>query len=81
MRVGFKGQIVIPKIFRDEYNITPGDTICIQEEENKLVIEKPQDPISEFKLIAKKMHVKKKIDVHAVEEEYEERWKRAKLST
>jgi len=48
VRVGPKGQLVIPKVFRDEYNIAPGDAILVLEEDHKLVIEKPKDPVRYF---------------------------------
>ncbi len=81
-RVGPKGQIVIPKVFRDEYNISPGDDITIEENNQMLVIEKPkEDIIKKLEAFAKKIRFREKIDVHAIEEEYEERWKKAQHST
>ncbi|MBS3149717.1 AbrB/MazE/SpoVT family DNA-binding domain-containing protein [Candidatus Woesearchaeota archaeon] len=77
-RVGPKGQVVIPKIFRDEYNISPGDKIIFEENSQSLVLKKPNENIVKvFEEIAKKVRFKGKIDVHAIEEQYEERWKRA----
>lgn len=38
--VNEKGQIVIPKAFRDAYGIEPGSDILIGEKNNELVIEK-----------------------------------------
>ena len=75
-KVGPKGQIVIPKVFRDEYNISPGDKIIIRETENKLVIEKPKNPIDILEKIAKTIQFNKKIDPHIIEEEYEKKWKK-----
>lgn len=40
VKVNEKGQIVIPKILRDEYGIEPGGEVMIGEEKNKLVIER-----------------------------------------
>ena len=78
-RVGQKGQIVIPKLFRDEYNISPGDEIVIREKEDKLIIEKPKSPVEALKNIAKTIRFNKRIDPHAIEEEHEERWKKQKF--
>ncbi len=38
--VNEKGQIVIPKAFRDAYDLQPGSEIMIGEKENELVIRK-----------------------------------------
>ena len=43
VKVGERGQIVIPKDARDQYNIKPGDTLLIVGRGNKgLVIVKPE---------------------------------------
>ena len=80
MKVGPKGQIVIPKVLRDEYNINPGDNVIFREENNKTIIEKDKiDPIAIFEKAAKsKKRIKFKFDPHAIEKEYEERWRRAR---
>lgn len=78
MKVGPKGQVVIPKVLREEYNINPGDNVIFREENNKTIIEKVKsDPISVFEKIAKSKKRRFKLDVHAIEKEYEERWRRA----
>ena len=80
-KVGPKGQIVIPKIFREEYDITPGDEIMIKEDNKTLFIEKPQeDIVKKLEAFAKKIKLKK-FNIHAIEGEYEERWKKAQHST
>ncbi|MFH0713423.1 MAG: AbrB/MazE/SpoVT family DNA-binding domain-containing protein [Candidatus Micrarchaeota archaeon] len=38
--VNEKGQIVIPKVFRDAYGIEPGSEILVGEKNNALVIER-----------------------------------------
>ncbi len=80
MKVGPKGQVVIPKVIRDEYNINPGDNIMFREENNKTIIEKDKiDPIAVFKKAAKsKKKIKFKFDPHAIEMEYEERWRKVR---
>ncbi len=40
VKVNEKGQIVIPKVFRDAYGIAPGSEILLAERDNCLVIEK-----------------------------------------
>ena len=80
-RVGPKGQIVIPKVLRDEYNISPGDDVIMREDHQAIVIEKPQDPVEALRELAKKLKIRKRVDVHAIEEEYEERWGKKKLTT
>jgi len=81
-KVGPKGQIVIPKILREEYNISPGDEVIIKENNDTLILEKPkEDIVKKLEEMAKKIRFNKKINVHAIEEEYEERWKKAQHST
>jgi len=38
VKVGPKGQIVIPKVFRDEFNIEPGSEVIVEYTEEGLVI-------------------------------------------
>lgn len=40
-KVGERGQVTIPKEFRERFGIRGGDEVVIHEEEGKLVIEKP----------------------------------------
>ena len=43
VRVGEKGQIVIPKEARDLFNIRPGDSLLILgDEENGMIVTKPE---------------------------------------
>lgn len=82
MKVGPKGQVVIPKEMRKEKNISPGDEVLIELSDGGILIEKPQrDIVEEMKKIAKSIGYKGKIDPHAYEEELEERWKKASRST
>ncbi|MBI2499612.1 AbrB/MazE/SpoVT family DNA-binding domain-containing protein [Candidatus Woesearchaeota archaeon] len=81
-KVGPKGQIVIPKVLRDEYNIFPGDEVIIEENNQTLILEKPkEDIVKKLEAFAKKIRFEGKINIHAIEEEYEERWKKAQHST
>ena len=40
-KVGERGQVTIPKAFRERFGITGGDDVVIHEESGKLVIERP----------------------------------------
>ena len=81
MKVGPKGQIVIPKEIRDEKKIFPGDEVFVELNEDGIMIEKPKkDVIAEFERIAKSVNYNKKIDPHAYESELEDRWRKSKKS-
>lgn len=78
MKVGPKGQVVIPKQIRDEKKILPGDEVFIELNEKGILIEKPKrDVVADFERIAKSGKSIDKIDPHAYEEELEERWKKS----
>ncbi len=51
-KVGPKGQVVIPKPFRDEYGMSPGAEVTFEEEyvngEKKLVVEKTTAKVASF---------------------------------
>jgi len=74
MKVGPKGQVVIPYEFRHALHIYPGSGVLFKQKDNKLEIEKPPiDLVSVFRETAKGM-VKLKFEPHeAYEEEMEER--------
>jgi AbrB family looped-hinge helix DNA binding protein len=40
-KVGERGQITLPKAFREAFDIQGGDEVVLRESEGKLVIEKP----------------------------------------
>ncbi len=75
MKVGPKGQVVIPKPFRNAFKMAPGTEVVFSIEEEKLVLSKPLVKASEyFEKMAKRQ--KKDIDIHpheAYEKELEER--------
>ena len=80
-KVGPKGQIVIPKVFRDEYNISPGDEVIFEENNQALLVKRyKEDIVKFFEETAKKIKLRK-FDLHAIEEQYEERWKKAQRYT
>lgn len=78
MKVGPKGQVVIPQAIRKALKIEPGSKVTVTLKDDKAIIEKPAfDAVAVFEKIAKEIHYNKKIDPHAYEEELEERYKRA----
>ncbi|XES77499.1 MAG: AbrB/MazE/SpoVT family DNA-binding domain-containing protein [Candidatus Bathyarchaeia archaeon] len=78
MKVGPKGQVVIPRAMRKALKIEPGSKVLIKMDDDKLILEKPDfDAVAVFERIAKEIHCNTKIDPHAYEEELEERYKRA----
>jgi AbrB family looped-hinge helix DNA binding protein len=78
MKVGPKGQVVIPRAIRKALKIEPGTKVQITLQDDKAILEKPAfDAVAVFERIAKEIHYNKEIDPHAHEEELEERTKRA----
>ncbi len=78
MKVGPKGQVVIPRAIRKALKIEPGMKVQITLEDNKAVLEKPAfDAVAVFRRVANEIHDNREIDPHAYEEELEERFKRA----
>lgn len=77
VNVGEKGQILIPKILRDQFGILPGQPALLKETEDGVLVRKiTEDPIKVLEEIAKRAKVKK-VNVHAILEQYEERARRA----
>ena len=79
MKVGPKGQVVIPKQLRDENKIHEGDEVLFDSSELGIIIKKLQiNAVANFERIAKKGKSVSKIDSN---KDYgnmiEERWKRA----
>lgn len=79
MKVGPKGQVVIPQAIRKALKIEPGSKVTVTLQDDKAIIEKPDfDAVAVFRKCAEKINYNKKIDPHeAYEEELEEREKRA----
>ena len=81
MKVGPKGQVVIPKEIRDEENILPGDEVFVELSDRGILIEKPKrDVVADFERIAKSG---KSIDKVDSDKDYAEimqqRWNKLKL--
>jgi AbrB family looped-hinge helix DNA binding protein len=78
MKVGPKGQVVIPRAMRKALKIEPGSKVKFTLEDDKLILKKPTfDAVAVFQRIAKSGKSISKIDPHAYEEELEERTRRA----
>ena len=53
VKVGPKGQILIPKVLRDEYGINPYGKVTLKESEEGIVVAKPKgDAVRTFRKIA-----------------------------
>ena len=81
MKVGPKGQVVIPKSFRKIYHIMPGDEVFFEQDERGALIQKPSKDIFELAhdLSSK---IKKSVKVDSDRDYYtqiEKRQKRAGL--
>lgn len=74
MRVGPKGQVVIPTRFRKVLKIGPGSEVVFRLEGDRVVLEKETtDPLRTFEIVSRKGRSVSKINPHAYEDELEER--------
>mgnify|MGYP001573390175 CR=1 FL=1 len=86
VRIGEKGQIVIPKIFRESFKLYPNEEAIIEEEQNGVLIRKKDiDVVGKLREIALKINMKgKELDTHHIkkimEQQYEERARKAGVS-
>jgi AbrB family looped-hinge helix DNA binding protein len=70
MKVGPKGQVVIPRTLRKALKIHPGSKVIFKLEEGKLILEKQFfDSVGTLENIAKKGPSISKIAAHVYEEE------------
>jgi len=75
MKVGPKGQVVIPKPFRKAMKITPGSKVLFELRGGELILKKPEvDAVGTFEKIARSGKPVK-IKPHEYFEEIEERFK------
>jgi AbrB family looped-hinge helix DNA binding protein len=78
MKVGPKGQVVIPRAMRKALKIEPGTKVLFKLEDDKLILKKPAfDAVAVFQRVAKSGKSVSIINPHAYEEELEERTRRA----
>ena len=81
VRLGPKGQVVIPKIFRNEFKLIPGNEVIITVEEDKgvLITNAAENIAEKFEDIAKT--IKKDLSVKTIkkilDKQYEERTRKA----
>ncbi|MHB2035202.1 MAG: AbrB/MazE/SpoVT family DNA-binding domain-containing protein [Nitrososphaerales archaeon] len=75
MRVGPKGQVVIPRVFRSALKINPGSKVVVRLENDRMVLEKKPklDAAAEFERIAKSGRSVNKISPHMYEEQFARR--------
>lgn len=74
MKVGPKGQVVIPKVFRKSLGITPGSKVTFELHGDKLLVKKSTiDAVKIFNQVAKSGK-SVKVSPHEYEEELEERF-------
>ena len=73
MKVGPKGQVVIPRAMRKALKIEPGTKVLFKLEDDKLILKKPAfDAVAVFQRVAKSGKSVSIINPHAYEEELEE---------
>ncbi len=78
-KVGPKGQVLIPKSFREWYHLLPGDFVLLKETEKGIIIQKRMEhPLEVLETLAKKHAKTIKIQNINFEEEIEERWNKIK---
>ena len=75
MKVGPKGQVVIPSVFRSALKINPGSKVVVRLENDRVVLEKrvKLDAAAEFERIAKSGRSVNRVSPHMYEEEFEKR--------
>lgn len=63
-KISSKGQLVIPKFWRDELGLKPGDTIVMNKVDSKIVIMlKPADPLKRLEKIGKELSIKARKEI------------------
>ncbi len=74
MKVGPKGQVVIPRTMRKALKIEPGSKVLFKLEDDTLTLKKPAfDAVAVFTRIAQQIKYNKKVNPHQYTEEIEER--------
>ena len=81
VRLSSKAQMVVPKLIRDAYNLYPNSEVSIITEEDGFRVKQKRKGIAqELKKMAEAAAKKRdgrKIEIHPIEEQYEERARRA----
>ena len=79
MRIGPKGQVVIPKLIRDEFGLAPGDEVLVGESPEGVIVKKlNENPVAVFARAAKSKRRVKHVDLHGYERAIEDRWAKVK---
>jgi AbrB family looped-hinge helix DNA binding protein len=74
MKVGPKGQVVIPCTMRKALRISPGSKVIFKLDDGRLILEKPElDAVAIFRRTAKQINHNTRVNTHQYEEELEER--------
>lgn len=80
MKMGPKGQVVIPKLFREDFGLKPGEEVIVNYDGQQVIIRKAATNIAELaRAIAKsgkKVKVTTKLLKKLDEQEFEERYGR-----
>lgn len=80
IKVGRKGQVVIPMAMRKALKIEPGSKVLFRLENDTLILKNPTvDAVTIFRKTAQKINCNEKIDPHQYDEALEERLKKARL--
>ncbi len=79
MKIGPKGQVVIPKIFRRHIGINPGSTVVFELKKEGILIEKPSENVVDIfdKIARSGKHTESELQ-ESYEEEIEHRWEKLK---
>jgi AbrB family looped-hinge helix DNA binding protein len=78
MKIGPKGQVVIPRAMRKALKIEPGSKVLLRLDDDQVILKKPVfDAVAVFQRVAKSGKSVTKINPHSIEEELEERNQRA----
>ena len=72
MKIGSKGQVVIPSVFRKNFNIKPGDKVIFESDGDKLIIKRAEKgSVEKLKKIAQRTG---EVEVDS-DKDYDERMK------
>ena len=67
MKIGPKGQVVIPKVLRQKYNFWPGEEVIVEDSQTGVLIEKQAvDIVAIARDAARQINHKGKIDKHTL---------------
>ena len=70
MRMGPKGQVVIPKHFRDDYGLKPGEQVVVDYTGSEIVIKKTASNIAEIARAIAMSGKKRKITMDEIRKNY-----------